>query len=279
MTTANGTPAIAPEILTFYGETVDESGRLTSTADGILEMVRTQELLRRHLPEPPARVLDVGGGPGAHARWLVKDGFDVHLVDPVPRHVDAARATGATVELGDARALTAGTGAYDVVLLLGPLYHLLQRQERLQAIAEARRVTRPGGLIAAAAIGRYASLFEHTATTWLGTNERVREAVADILATGVHEPGRKGFTSAYFHTPGQLTEEMTAAGLDEVQVYGIEGPGWGALKATEQHTGQPLTPDTPLFASALEAARLAEPHPELLATASHMLAITRTSTT
>ncbi|WP_175407395.1 bifunctional 2-polyprenyl-6-hydroxyphenol methylase/3-demethylubiquinol 3-O-methyltransferase UbiG [Streptomyces sp. TRM64462] len=268
-------PAIAPEILAFYGETIDESERLTSTADGMLEMVRTQELLRRHLPEPPARVLDVGGGPGAHAQWLVEDGYTVHLVDPVPRHIEQARETGATVELGDARALTADDGTYDAVLVLGPLYHLLQRKERLQALAEARRVVRPGGLVAAAAIGRYASLFEHTATTWLGTKQRVRDAVVDILSTGIHVPGRKGFTAAYFHTADQLAEEMTTAGLNGVSVYGIEGPAWGALKAAEQHTGARLDSDSPLFASALEAARLAEPYPELLSTASHMLAVAR----
>ncbi|MEV4333334.1 class I SAM-dependent methyltransferase [Streptomyces sp. NPDC049597] len=67
-------------------------------------------------------------------------------------------ATGASAELGDARALTAAGSTYDVVLLLGPLYHLLDREDRLKALAEAGRVVRPGGLVAAATIGRYASL-------------------------------------------------------------------------------------------------------------------------
>ncbi len=267
------TPQIAPEILEFYSETSNEADRLTGPADGRLEMIRTQELLRRHLPPAPASVLDIGGGPGAHARWLMKDGYTVHLVDPVPRHINQAAATGCTTELGDARALTADDDSYDVALVLGPLYHLLDRKERLQALCEARRVVRPGGLVAAAAIGRYASLFEHTATGWLGTRERVRNAVVDILATGVHEPGKKGFTAAYFHTAEQLAEEMHAAGLVDVTVFGIEGPAWGSLKSTEQHTGEPISEDSPLFTSALEAARLAEPHPELLSASSHMLAI------
>ncbi|MFI0712008.1 class I SAM-dependent methyltransferase [Streptomyces inhibens] len=265
-------PHIAPEILEFYGETINEADRLTTSADGVLEMVRTQELLRRYLPDAPAGVLDVGGGPGVHAQWLVKDGYTVHLVDPVPRHIAQAAKTGATVELGDARALMAADDSYDVVLVLGPLYHLLDREDRLQALREAARVVRPGGLVAAAAIGRYASLFEHTATTWLGTKEGVRAAVADILSNGVHEPGRKGFTAAYFHTGDQLAREMAEAGLTGATVYGIEGPTWGALKATEQHTGE-LLAESPLFTAALEAARLAEPYPDLLAASSHMLAI------
>jgi SAM-dependent methyltransferase len=275
-TPSRATPAVAPEILEFYGETIDEADRLTSSADGILEMLRTQEILRRYLPSPPASILDVGGGPGAHARWLVKDGYAVHLIDPVPRHVEQATATGATAAIGDARALTAADGTYDVVLLLGPLYHLLERGDRLQALAEARRVARPGGLVAAAAIGRYASLFEHTATTWLGTKPHVREAVGDILRTGIHEPGRKGFTAAYFHTAAELAEEMSAAGLTDPQLLSIEGPTWGALKATEHHTDERLDTNGPLFTAALEAARLAEPYPDLLAAASHMIAIART---
>jgi len=72
---------LAPEVMAFYPSTVDESIRLSSSADGRLEMVRTQELLRRYLPPAPARILDIGGGPGSHARWLVKAGYTVHLVD------------------------------------------------------------------------------------------------------------------------------------------------------------------------------------------------------
>lgn len=267
-------PQVAPEILHFYGTAFDEATRLTGTADGRLELVRTQELLRRHLPAAPADVIDVGGGPGVHAAWLAGDGYRVHLVDPVPRHVEAALGTGVTAELGDAWALPVADASYDVTLVLGPLYHLLERDERDRALAEARRVTRPGGLVAAAAIGRYASVFEHIATTLL-TEDRVHDAVRDILATGRHEPGRKGFTAAYFHTAAGLVAELRDAGLGDVTVYGVEGPGWGQMKAVEQHTGRPLPADHPAFEAALRAARLAEPYPELLAAASHLLAVAR----
>ncbi|MEU6849277.1 methyltransferase domain-containing protein [Actinacidiphila alni] len=265
-------PQVAPEILDFYGSAFDESTRLTSSADGALELVRTQEILRRRLPPAPAKVIDIGGGAGVHAAWLVRDGYDVHLVDPVARHVEQAATTGCTTELGDARALTADADTYDAALVLGPLYHLLERPDRDLALTEARRVVRPGGIVAAAAIGRYASLFEHTATTLL-TKDRVREAVADILATGRHDPGRKGFTAAYFHTPAELAQELTAAGLTDITVLAIEGPTWALLKATEQHTGERLAPDSQMLTAALTAARAAEPYPELLSAASHLLAV------
>ncbi len=270
----SATPQVAPEILQFYGTDFDEATRLTGTADGRLELVRTRELLRRQLPGAPADVLDVGGGPGVHAAWLARDGYRVHLVDPVPRHVEAALGAGVTAEVGDARALPVADASYDVALVLGPLYHLLERDDRDRALAEARRVTRPGGLVAAAAIGRYASVFEHTATTLLA-RDRVHDAVRDILATGRHEPGRKGFTAAYFHTAAGLEGELRDAGLGDVTVYGVEGPGWGQVKAVEQHGGGPLAADHPVFEAALCAARLADGCPELLAAASHLLAVAR----
>lgn len=265
-------PELAPEITEFYARTIDEADRLIGSADGRLELLRTQELLRRYLPRAPARVLDVGGGPGAHARWLVEDGYDVHLVDPIARHVEAAGQFGCTVELGDARRLTAEDASYDVVLVLGPLYHLLDAADRHRALAEAYRVVRPGGLVAAAGINRYASLFEHTAFAHLD-QERLRNSVGAILATARHD-GKRGFTAAYFHRGEELADEVRAAGFEETQVFGVEGPAWSLLKAVEQHTGQPVT-GTDLFDSALAAARMAEPYPELLAASSHLLAVGR----
>ncbi|MFE4666423.1 class I SAM-dependent methyltransferase [Streptomyces sp. NPDC056716] len=262
---------VAPEIVRYY-TSADEEDRLSTTADGRLEMVRTQELLRRYLPAPPARILDVGGGPGAHARWLVEDGYSVHLVDPVARHIEQAARTGAGVELGDARHLTAADHSYDVVLLLGPLYHLIERADRAQALAEAHRVLKPSGILAAAGINRYASLFEHAAFAHLH-QEAMRESVGGILASQIHD-GRKAFTAAYFHSGEQLRDEVSEAGFDDAEVFGIEGPAWSMLAAAERTTGADLR-DGPLFESALAAARLAEPYPELLAASSHLLAIGR----
>lgn len=265
-------PEVAPEIVRFYSETADEAERLTSTADGRLEMVRTQELLRRHLPPSPARVLDVGGGPGAHAQWLVADGYQVHLVDPIPRHLEQAGTTGATTELGDARLLTADDGSCDVVLMLGPLYHLPERADRDRALAEARRVLKPGGLLAAAGINRYAPLFEHTAYAHLH-QEPLRTGIDTILATQIHD-GKKAFTSAYFHSGEQLRDEVAAAGFVASEVFGIEGPAWSLLAAAERNTGRSFR-ESSLFESALVAARMAEPYPELLAASSHLLAVGR----
>ncbi|MEV8565656.1 class I SAM-dependent methyltransferase [Streptomyces sp. NPDC051322] len=263
---------LAPSVMRFYSEK-DEDSRLRSSADGRMELARTRELLRRFLPPAPARVLDVGGGTGIHAEWLMKDGYEVTLVDPVPRHVESASAVCPAI-MGDARDLPEPDDSFDVVQLLGPLYHLPDPDDRRRALSEANRVVKPGGLIAAAAINRYASLFEHVTYAHLHT-ERIHHSVSKILETAVYD-GVRGFTLSYFHRAEELGAELAASGLRDVQVFGIEGPAWSLVKAAEQQPGEGPTDD--LIASAMAAARMAEPYPELLAASSHLLAVGKAPT-
>jgi len=115
-------------IVGYYGDQ-DESSRLGSGWFQ-LEQVRTQELILRHLPPAPATVIDAGGGAGAYACWLAALGYQVHLVDLVPKHVEQARAASsrqpahplASAKVGDARRLSHDDATADAVLLLGPLY-------------------------------------------------------------------------------------------------------------------------------------------------------------
>jgi SAM-dependent methyltransferase len=131
------------EIRAYY-ELGREAGRLTDW--GRLEFLRTTELLARFLPPPPAVVLDVGGAAGAYALPLAEQGYEVHLVDPVALHVEQALAASASVEtaplasaeVGDARRLATADASVDVVLMLGPLYHLTAASDRGRALAEAQ---------------------------------------------------------------------------------------------------------------------------------------------
>ncbi|MBS2545316.1 class I SAM-dependent methyltransferase [Catenulispora sp. NL8] len=266
--------SLAPEIADYYGGK-DEARRLLDAADGRLELLRTQEILRRFLPEGGFDVLDVGGGTGVHSSWLTDDGHRCLLIDPMPKHVAAARDAGLPAELGDARDLPAESASFDAVLLMGPLYHLPDPKDRALVLSEAVRVARPGAVVAAAAIGRFASLFENAG---LGILARpgVHASVAGIMASGElikPPPGR--FTTAFFHPPALLADEMAAAGIADVQVFGVEGPAWGMLRAAEARGVAIGEVDDPLFASVLAAARLADGHPELLAAASHLLAVGR----
>ena len=162
-----GAPSsVPPEMLEHYASGY-ESQRLLQGSSQI-ELARTQELITRYAPPPPAIVFDIGGGPGVYAFWLAKLGYEVHLIDATPLHVEQARQASllqldaplAEIEVGDARDVKRADMSVDFVLLLGPLYHLTERNDRLTALREAHRILKPGGILLAAAISRFASLFD-----------------------------------------------------------------------------------------------------------------------
>jgi ubiquinone/menaquinone biosynthesis C-methylase UbiE len=153
------------EIEAHYLET-RESERLSGT-HGELERLRTLEVLARVLPPAPAVLLDVGSAAGAYALPRSERGYVVHLMDPIEVRLEQAKArskssgiTLGSITKGDARRLTAPSNSADAVLLLGPLYHLVERSDRLVALREARRILKPQGVLIAAAISRFASLID-----------------------------------------------------------------------------------------------------------------------
>lgn len=266
-----------PDIRAYY-DRGGEAGRLDVGARGVLEFERTKELVLRHAPglsdrsAAPLRVLDVGGGPGTYALWLAELGHEVLLIEPVPLHVEQAGTAHPAIraEVGDARHLDVEEGSYDMVLLLGPLYHLQDGADRLRALREAHRALRAGGVLFAAAIGRFAALLDLLLRFDRFHEPGVAEVVRESVRTGVFRGGREGlFTEAYFHLPSELEAEVADAGLTDVQVYNLEGPGFLTLD-TEERWADPERRE-----ALLEAARLVESEPEFRAAASHLLAVGR----
>ena len=270
-------PSNTADIAAYYDLGL-ERDRLASGV-GALEFARTRVLLERYLPPPPAVVADVGGGPGRYAMWLAERGYQVHLIDPVPLHVEQARAAAAgstraalaSAEVGDARALRLPNDSVDAVLLLGPLYHLPERVERLRALAEARRLCRPGGVVVAAAISRFASTLDGLRGGYL--DDPAFEAVAAADRRDGRHRNPTGdpayFTTAYFHRPDELAVECTEAGLAHVVTLPVEGPGWllGDLQAR--------LADEPRRAVLLGALAAIEGESSLLGVSAHLLAIAR----
>ena len=272
-------PEIRAEIVEHYEHDYDEARRI-SGGFGELELVRTREIIRRHLPPGYLRVLDVGGGTGVHAQWLAEDGHRVVVVDPMPRHVVAARALAegglaVEAELGDSRRLIQGDASVDVVLLLGPLYHLTDRVDRMSAWRESLRVVRPGGLVFAAGISRFASLFDGLARGWCSDPE-YRVVVEQDLRDGQHRnPERRPhwFATAYFHHPDELEAEAAEAGAERVELVGIEGlAGW--LPHLGREWADPAGRET-----ILDSARLVESERSLIGLSAHLLLVARRRTT
>ena len=265
---------VDPEIVQAYLEG-GEQGRLNS-GTGLLEYLRTQELLARHLPAPPATIADIGGGAGVYALPLAVQGYQVHLVDPVSLHIEQARTASsaqpqrplASVSLGDARDLEFGDETMDGVLLLGPLYHLTEREDRLKALEEARRVVRRNGVVVAAAVSRFTSLIDGLKNDRLQEPEFERIVRRD-LSDGQHRNSTRHtdwWTTAYFHTADELNRELTEAGLVEKEIVAVEGLGILA------HLDEWLRDDS-LRPRLLDLLRSVEHEPRLLHLTYHILII------
>lgn len=152
---------IDARIQSYYTSVFDEHARLTTrSAQGPLEYVRTQEIIREHVSA--GTMIDIGGGAGVHARALVDAGYVVEVLDPVSRHVEQARALGLNARVGDARELPFSAGSFDAALLLGPLYQLAAYTDRILALREAARVVGPGGFVFAPGLSRYIAFRQAT---------------------------------------------------------------------------------------------------------------------
>jgi ubiquinone/menaquinone biosynthesis C-methylase UbiE len=265
-----------PEEIAEHYASGYEADRLQVGA-GQLERERSRELLERFLPTAPATILDVGGGPGGHACWLARQGYTVHLIDITPLHVQLAREASqgqpeaplASVHVGDARALSWGGETVDTVLLFGPLYHLTDREDRLQALQEAHRVLRTGGVLLAVGVSRFASTFDGLRYGFL-KDPRFAGMVYQDLENGQHRnPTGKPeyFMETFFHHPDELRQEVTEAGFVATGLYGVEGPCW-------------LAPDFDAWWGNAECrerflhiARVLETEPSLLGVSAHLMAV------
>ena len=263
-------PAIAEHYASGY-----EASRLDAGM-GQLEAARTREILQRYLPPPPAVVVDVAAGAGAYAGWLAELGYQVHLRDVHPRHIELARERFAhaspplaSLAVGDARRVDLPTASVDGVLLMGPLYHLPERADRLLALREAHRLLRPGGVVVVAAISRFASLYDGLQSGRLADPE-FRAIVAGDLVDGQHRNPLNHpdyFTTAYFHRPDDLLAEMADAGLTVQACLAVEGlagllgdfAGWWAEPERR--------------AALMATLRAVEAEPSLLGASPHLLAI------
>jgi ubiquinone/menaquinone biosynthesis C-methylase UbiE len=269
-------PRFDAAVQAYYDQAPEES-RLETGASR-LEELRTRELILRHAPPPPAVVLDVGGAAGAYAFWLAALGYEVRLIDATPRLVGVARARNektkhrlASCRVGDARALPEADGVASMVLMLGPLYHLVDAVDREKALREAKRVLQPRGVVIAAAISHAASTLDGLSRELFRDPEFARLAERD-LRDGHHQnpPGRLDyFTTAYFHRPEDLRREVADAGFHVEGLYGIEGPGWILSDVGER------CDDPPRRDMLLHVARALESDPSIIGMSAHLLVVGR----
>jgi ubiquinone/menaquinone biosynthesis C-methylase UbiE len=266
------------DVLTGYYDLVDEEGRLT-IGSGPLELARTQEILTRYLPSPPAVIGDVGGGTGIHALWLAQKGYQVHLVDPVPKHIEQANRASqgqpdyplASTAVGDARKLDWKNNCVDALLFFGPLYHLTKREDRLLALREAKRVTRKGGRIFAAFISRFASLMDGIFLNFLDDPAFVPIVEQDLIDGQHRNPTDNPayFTSTFFHHPDDIVSEVDKSGLTLEKILAVESIG-GLLADFDE-----IWKDSERRERLLRFIRKVEDEPSLMGASAHIIAIAK----
>ncbi|MDO5678465.1 MAG: class I SAM-dependent methyltransferase [Propionibacteriaceae bacterium] len=255
------------EQLHVYYSTGNEARRLSKSLGGRLEFVRTLELVQGAVPAG-ARITDIGGANGVYAAPLAEAGYAVVLVDPVAYQVEEARRHGTFDALvGDARQLPFSDGEFDAALLLGPLYHLQSRADRVGALREASRVVKPGGLVIAAVISRMSAFTDSYFERAEQGLEPWFDEGAQILADGWHDAPEIPFPFGHFHTGPELHSEAEEAGLTVEAIHGVEGP----LALAAEY----LPADHPSFESQLQIAREYSLHPGLREAGPHMLLIGR----
>ena len=267
-------PSLDSSFYRHYGSGV-ERNRLQSSGSNSLEFYRTKEIVGRFLPKRSTTILDIGGGPGRYSFWLASKGHKVHLVDIIPLHVRQAKerqrrskAHLASITLGDARDLDFEDRTADIVLLFGPLYHLVQKRERAKALAEANRVLRPGGLLFAAAISKFTSALDGSNNGFIRDPAFMRIIKQD-LKNGQHRNPRnvpEYFTTGFFHHPEELEKEIDQAGFKTVRVYALTGFAW-LLHRLRQYWTAPV-----LRKRLLSILRELELEPSMMGVSDHLLA-------
>ena len=232
---------------------------------GIVEFQTTMHHLHRFL-QPGQRILDIGAGTGRYTSALMAEGYQVKAVELVRRNIEVflKREPAADVIQGDACHMPFLPDAYaDVTLLLGPLYHLIGDEAKLRALREARRVTRPGGLIFVAYL-----MNEYSILSYCFDEDRI----TDLMARGVVDKD--------FHIQSQPDElydyirlsdidRLNAlAGLERVTIFSPDG----AADYMRTRLNQ-MSPET--FARFIEYQKCISERPDLIGAGSHTVDVVR----
>ncbi|TYR35829.1 class I SAM-dependent methyltransferase [Sphingobacterium phlebotomi] len=228
----NNKQLISRDIELFYNKASEET-RLEKGM-GVFEFERIKCLVEKYISVSPFKIIDVGGGTGKYSEWLAKKGHQVHLVEPISKHIKIAQGRANklkhkfSVHLGESRKLPFPNNYADLVILHGPLYHLQNREDRDLTICEAKRVLKSGGIILGFAIN-------YTASTLVGLlsglihKRSFFEMCKEELTTGKHNPPDDFpwlLAEAFYHRPEQLKDEFIHQGLTHLDTYAVEGMIW-----------------------------------------------------
>lgn len=223
---------ISKEIYDHYSE-CNEDGRLKK-AKGILEFERSKQIISRYLGKNKLDILDIGGGTGPYSIWLSSLGHKVYLVDPMLNLIKKAIENDTQnqiteINVGDIRNLKYSEEKFDLVICFGPFYHLTEKEDRIIALKELKRVTKPNGTILIAGISKYVSLIQSGLVHGLIETKEFKKIVEQDIIDGQHRnpiDSTTYFTTSIFMEPYELKKEVETEKFKFVECIAVEGPGW-----------------------------------------------------
>jgi len=216
-------------IIEYYDD-YNENNRLSEKHS--IERIRTQLIIERYLDSKKQKIIDIGGGTGIYSFWLAEKGYEVNLLDFVPRHINIANEKNKKseiklnkIEIGNATNLSYEDNTFDYALLFGPLYHLLEKSSRIKAIHEASRVIKKGGYIFISYISKFASLIDGFKNDYIQDDQFVSILNNDLISGNhINNTGKPCyFMDTYFHSLNDINSEIIEAGNKVDKIIGIEG--------------------------------------------------------
>lgn len=180
------------KILTEYYSGYDEDSRLRSR-HGMVEYLTTMRYIEKYL-RPGMRILEIGAGTGRYSHALAQQGYEVDAVELVQHNINIFRektqpGEKVTIRQGNAKDLSMfADDTYDITLLLGPMYHLYTVDDQKQALAEAIRVTKKGGIICAAYCGNEATMVQYCFGRGMLKEERYQKLVDPVTFKAQSDP-------------------------------------------------------------------------------------------
>lgn len=169
------------EALKMFYDNYDEDNRLRSR-HGMVEFLTTVRYIEKYL-RPGMRILEIGAATGRYSHFFAQKGYAVDAVELVPSNIEVFKQNtqpneSVTIRQGDARDLSAFSDEnYDITLLLGPMYHLFSLEDKLQALSEAVRATKKGGVVFVAYCGNDSTILQFCFLRGMLMEERYRELV------------------------------------------------------------------------------------------------------
>lgn len=179
------------KLSTFY-ENYDENNRLTSR-HGMVEFLTTIRYIEKYL-QPGMRVLEIGAGTGRYSHYYARSGYKVDAVELVESNIEQfTRNTqaGENVRIYQGNAVDLSRfqdNSYDIVLLLGPMYHLFTQEDKLKALSEAIRVTKKNGVVFVAYCGNDATILQFCFLRGMLKDERYMSLVDPVTFKAASDP-------------------------------------------------------------------------------------------